>query len=130
MLVIMAALSGALAILMGALTSHHEHIKSTPGLVSIASDYHFYHSICLLFLGLCLEVGVLHKRILQISGICFVFGILFFCGSIYLRALTEIKVFSYVMPSGGILLLLGWLTLGMGCLVSLPDKNYDARLSH
>lgn len=53
---------------------------------------------------------------LRISCLCFMLGILFFCGSLYILALTSISVFPLITPLGGIVFMIGWLLFLAGTL--------------
>jgi len=71
--------------------------------------YHLLHALALFGLA-WLRVSV-QSRAVDLAGILFSCGIVFFSGSLYLLALTGIRRFGMVTPIGGLLFLLGWLTL-------------------
>lgn len=52
----------------------------------------------------------------HISSLCFMLGILFFCGSLYVLALTQLSVFPLITPLGGIVFMIGWLLFFAGSL--------------
>ena len=106
-----AAVSGALAVMAGALGAHGLEGRLTPeqiGSWSTASQYHLLHSIVLLALALfALQTG----KEIRISGSLFVAGTVMFSGSIYLLLLTEQKWLGPVTPLGGLFLIAGWVSL-------------------
>lgn len=79
---------------------------------SLAAQYQMYHALALL------AVGILHRqqprRGLQLAGGLFVAGIVLFCGSLYLLALTGHPWLGPVTPLGGLCFLGGWLCLAGG----------------
>lgn len=65
-------------------------------------------------------VAILHQIysnvFFRISSLCFMLGILFFCGSLYVLALTQLSVFPLITPLGGIVFMIGWLLFLAGSL--------------
>jgi uncharacterized membrane protein YgdD (TMEM256/DUF423 family) len=50
---------------------------------------------------------------LALAGLCFVFGVLLFCGSLLLAALAGAMGLLALAPFGGVLLMLGWLLFAL-----------------
>ena len=73
-----------------------------------ASQYHLLHSVVLLTLGL---FAAYSGRSIRWPASLFCAGILLFSGSIYVLALTKLRWLGPVTPVGGLLLILGWLSL-------------------
>ncbi|MCK4708704.1 MAG: DUF423 domain-containing protein [Gammaproteobacteria bacterium] len=73
-----------------------------------ATDYHFYHALGLIALGIWTERTKL-TRLMKIAGILLILGLLLFCGSLYLLALTGITQLGMVTPIGGVFFISGWL---------------------
>jgi uncharacterized membrane protein YgdD (TMEM256/DUF423 family) len=75
--------------------------------------YQIYHGLGLMALGLSGAVmpdnRLLNRRILRWSAVCMLGGVILFSGSLYLLALTGMKIFGPITPIGGILLITGWL---------------------
>lgn len=121
--IIIAAISGFSAVLIGAFAAHGlAQILSSGALATVktAVQYQFYHTLCLLFLGLWL----LHKPAtpgLKAAGLAFILGILLFSGSLYGLALGAPRWLGPVTPLGGLCFLLGWLLLLMAALRAKPD---------
>jgi|SRR5690554_2747032 len=110
--VIVAALYGALAVIMGAFAAHG--LKGTLSAESLAVlqtavHYQFFHALALL---LVVIYGV-HRpcAILRYSAVFFGLGVLLFSGSLYALVLSPFKP-GIITPIGGSLLILGWLALG------------------
>ena len=106
-----AALSGALAVVAGAFGAHGLKARLSPEQLaswSTAAQYHLLHSIVLLALAL---FAVYSDRPIKLSASLFSAGTLLFSGSIYLLLLTQMRWLGPVTPVGGLLLILGWLSL-------------------
>jgi uncharacterized membrane protein YgdD (TMEM256/DUF423 family) len=100
-----AALLCFLAVALGAFGAHA--LKSTleaRGMLDVwnkAVLYHFIHAIVLLVLAL---FGTINR-----SAWWLLFaGIFIFSGSLYLMALTNLRLFGLVTPVGGLCFLAGW----------------------
>ncbi len=73
-----------------------------------ATEYLFYHALGLVGLGIWAE----HKkrnRLITVSGISLLTGVVLFSGSLYLLVITDIRQLGMITPLGGLLFLLGWL---------------------
>jgi uncharacterized membrane protein YgdD (TMEM256/DUF423 family) len=105
----------ALAVILGAFGAHG--LKSFVSAEMLQTwktgvDYHFYHSLGLLFIGL---IGLnFPSKYLKWSAILLVTGIVLFSGSLYLLTITGIKIFGAVTPFGGLSFIAGWIVLFLG----------------
>ena len=106
------AISGCLVVIMGAFGAHalneilDDYGKS---IYNKAVLYHMFHSIAILILGL---INKIQPEIqLSIPGWSFLFGIILFSGSLYIFAITGIKLLGMITPFGGILFIIGWVLL-------------------
>lgn len=123
---LIAALSGALAVALGALGAHALQKQVDFGVLTPANihsfetavKYHLLHSI-LLMLTVYFAKHY-HSAWLRLAAYFFIFGIVFFAGSIYIlstRALIGLKSVSWlgpVTPIGGLCMIAGWILLGIG----------------
>lgn len=80
------------------------------GVFQTAVQYHFYHSLALLAVGI-LALSQTHSGLLRSSGWLFMLGIILFSGSLYGLSLTGIKWLGAVTPLGGIAFIAGWVCL-------------------
>lgn len=102
------AVLGFLAVLMGAFGAHALRARLSPDLLAIwktANEYHFYHALALLLVGLLARQG---KLGLDVPAACFLAGVLVFSGSLYVLALTGQRWLGAITPIGGLLFLAGW----------------------
>jgi len=115
------ALFGGIAVALGAFGAHGLKNIVSSDVVSVFQtgvQYQMYHTLALLVVAIVYER--LPNQWIRWSGYLFSFGILLFSGSLYLiTALkaeeTSIPVFiGAVTPVGGLLFILGWLSLLIG----------------
>jgi len=100
-----AGLNGFLAVVMGAIATHAIDGVQASAMAEKASIYQLIHAAVLL--------GVADKddKILAISRWMFLLGIIFFCGSLYLRSLLGWDAATKVAPLGGVSFMLGWILI-------------------
>jgi uncharacterized membrane protein YgdD (TMEM256/DUF423 family) len=100
-----AALAGLLAVALGAFGAHGlKDLLTRHNTMAIwekAVFYHFIHAVMLF---------VLAQRRPVATGpwLCFLAGILFFSGSLYLLAVSNLKWLGAITPVGGVGFLAGW----------------------
>jgi len=113
LILLVAACNGLIAVGLGAFGAHGLKNKISASLFSAyetAVQYHFYHTLALLAVGLLmLQLG--HKTALQISSGFFLAGIVLFCGSLYGMALGGPAWLGPITPLGGLAFLAAWATL-------------------
>jgi uncharacterized membrane protein YgdD (TMEM256/DUF423 family) len=113
-----AALSGVLAVMLGAFGAHGLRDKLTPALMSAYQtgvQYQFYHTLALLAVAMLLQ-RLPQSLWLQASGGLFVIGMLMFSGSLYGLALGGPSWLGPVTPIGGLCFMLAWLGLLVAAL--------------
>ncbi|XP_032664683.1 transmembrane protein 256 homolog [Odontomachus brunneus] len=106
--VVLAALSGATAVILGAIGTHRHYPRDEIGqeqrrIFEIANQYHFVHTLALLGLPLC--------RTPVLAATFMLSGILLFCGSGYYIAFTGDRRFRGTTPFGGFCFILGWCSM-------------------
>jgi uncharacterized membrane protein YgdD (TMEM256/DUF423 family) len=106
----MAGLNGFLAMAMGAIAAHAIDGAQAVAMVDKASIYQLIHASVLL--GLADR----DNKILAIARWMFLLGILFFCGSLYLRSLFGWEAATKVAPAGGVSFMLGWILIALSRL--------------
>jgi uncharacterized membrane protein YgdD (TMEM256/DUF423 family) len=99
---------GVLAVALGAFGAHGLKTvlteNGTAGVWEKAVFYHFIHAVMLFVLARM-------EKIPRVAWWGFLIGILFFSGSLYLLAVTNLKWLGAITPFGGVSFLVGW-----GCL--------------
>ncbi|MGB0558657.1 MAG: DUF423 domain-containing protein [Pseudohongiellaceae bacterium] len=112
-LITMAAVNGLLAVMLGAFMSHSLERTITTELLTVFQtgvSYHMYHSLAALAVGILSHIFP-KVRLLKFSAYSFLLGIMFFSGSLYLLALTELPMIGLITPIGGAFFIFGWIML-------------------
>jgi len=104
-----------LAVMLGAFGAHGLRGRLdaySMGIYEKAVFYQFVHALGLLIVPLFARAGVLGDG--PFSWICWLLlaGILIFCGSLYLLALTGTRALGAITPLGGLAFIAAWLMLG------------------
>ncbi len=106
-----AALVLALATLIGAFGAHALRGRLSPDrfeVLQTAVQYQFFHGLGLFGLGLgCERFGL---AALERAASLVLYGVLLFCGSLYLLLLGAPRLFGVLTPLGGACLIAGWCT--------------------
>lgn len=107
-----AAVLGFLCVALGAFGAHWLKTHTDAHGLEVwrtAAHYQGLHAVALLALAGWKRDGRWTVRAAQ----CWVAGIAFFSGSLYLLVLTDVKWLGAVTPVGGLLLLAGWVLIGV-----------------
>ena len=113
------AFFGFLGIAAGAFGAHLLKSKISNesfDVFEVAVRYQMYHALALI--GLVAILGFLPSTWLAIAGWMFIIGVFIFSGSLYALVFSGIRLWGAVTPLGGLLLLLGWLSLLLGGLLN------------
>ena len=112
-LIVLAALSGLLGVGLSAAAAH-----VTGGQLATAAQFLLFHAPALLALVALTAAGLLHPALAQAAGYLLVLGLTLFCGDLSRRAFSGIPLFPRAAPTGGILLMLGWVLIGISSLTN------------
>lgn len=119
-IIITASVLGMLGVIAGAFAAHGLKPRLTAEQLEIwrtGVQYHFYHVFALLFLSTIARVN--NDKLVNITYYLFVYGIIFFSGSLYLLACRDLlgwewlKIMGPITPLGGLLFIAGWFTLAL-----------------
>lgn len=97
------------SVALGAFAAHalkETLLQEQLAVLATANQYMGYHGLALLALGLWSHWEKWAASLW--AGTCFLFGVFFFSGSLYVYVLMGLKVAAMVTPVGGVLFLLGW----------------------
>ena len=110
-----AALAGALAVMIGAFGAHASKTRLTPDMMAVYQTgvhYHFWHALALGLIGmLCYQMPA--SVPLRAAGWLMLLGILLFSGSLYSLALSGNRIWGAITPIGGLAWIFGWLSLAL-----------------
>ena len=108
-----AAVNGALAVLLGAFAAHGLSQALDAHHLSVFDTGARYHMTHALAMGLAALAGRDNpaRNLARWAAIAFLTGIILFCGSLYALALTGIAFAGIITPFGGLGFIAGWLLL-------------------
>jgi len=112
---VLGALAGMLAVVLGAFGAHALRAKLAPDLLAIwntAVQYHFWHALALLAIGI-VAIHLPASASLKWAGWLMLAGIVVFSGSLYVLALTGARWLGAVTPFGGTAFIVGWVLLAL-----------------
>ena len=86
-------------------------------LMKTGVQYQMWHALALIGVAWLSDDPGIPKGVIGASGFCFLAGILLFCGSLYATATQGVSLFPMSAPAGGLLLIAGWVALGVAGLM-------------
>lgn len=119
---VVAAISGFLAVALGAFGAHGlrsrfaalEDGSKRLEWWATAAQYHLVHAVALAIVALVLAERASTAG--RVAGYSFISGTLLFSGSLYVMALTGVRILGAVTPFGGVSFLVGWAGLAIAAL--------------
>jgi len=131
-IVLIAAVSGLVGVGIGAMGSHslplrlreagltEELVQKKIGQCETAVKYQMFHTLAVLAIGLC---PVTEKRpAWKVACILFVVGMCFFSGGLYAIVFLDTIGHWSIVPLGGTILMIAWITLGAGALFPVKSR--------
>ena len=113
--IISGAVHGFLAVSLGAFGAHAlENVLDDygQGIWDTAVQYQMFHAAALILIGILMSAKLFGEmKQLKTAMICMNAGIFFFSGSLFVLALSGIKVLGAITPVGGVFFLIGWAML-------------------
>ena len=115
-----------IAVAFGAFGAHALKQNLSSEMLAIwqtAVQYHMFHALALIAVGLLYPSygAKLMKRV----GIAFLIGIVVFSGSLYLLAISGLKILGAITPIGGVAMLGGWAMLAWIGLRTKSNESND-----
>lgn len=109
--IIIGAINALLSVALGAFGAHGLEGKITNKYLEIwktGVTYQMFHSTGLILIGLLLGKFP-ESSLLNWAGWLMLIGIILFAGSLYILAVTQIKVLGAITPLGGVAFIAAWL---------------------
>lgn len=109
--IILGALCTMMSVGTGAFGAHGLEGKLSDKYMSVwkkAVNYQMYHGLGLILIGIISGTTSIN---VNWAGWLLFFGIVLFSGSLYILALTQIRILGAITPLGGVLFIVGWLML-------------------
>ncbi len=109
-----------IAVVAGALGAHALKQGFSAGqqaLFQTAVQYHMFHAVGLLIVGV---VAALRPPsvLLTVAGVLMFVGIVLFCGSLYVGAITDLRGAGAAAPLGGVAFFVSWALLAIASVRS------------
>ncbi|MEP6765798.1 MAG: DUF423 domain-containing protein [Gemmatimonadaceae bacterium] len=117
--VIIGALSAAMGVGAGAFGAHALRAKLEPRMLEVfetGARYQMYHAIALIVVAWASSRWP--GSLTNAAGWLFVAGTVFFSGSLYLMALTDVRALGAITPVGGVCFIAGWVCLAVAAIKS------------
>jgi uncharacterized membrane protein YgdD (TMEM256/DUF423 family) len=114
---LLGAVAAFLAVALGAFGAHGLRGRLSPEMLAVFQtgvQYHMSHALALILVSGIM--GRMSGWLIQSAGWCFVAGIVFFSGSLYLLAVTGVTILGAVTPIGGLFFLAGWACLAFAAI--------------
>jgi uncharacterized membrane protein YgdD (TMEM256/DUF423 family) len=112
LLVVLAGAMGAAGVALAAASAHQP--DATP--LASASSMLLFHAPAVLAAVLLVERRVIHMRLGLLAALGFVIAATLFAGDLTLRRYAGHSLFPMAAPTGGTLLMLGWLLLAVAAI--------------
>jgi uncharacterized membrane protein YgdD (TMEM256/DUF423 family) len=112
----LAALNGLIAVSAGAFGAHGVKDEAVKGWLHTGAQYQLVHAVAALACFMLVRAMALQA---SIAGWLFGLGGLVFGGSLYLLALSGVKLWGAITPIGGVLMIAGWAVLLWGALAGV-----------
>nr|WP_263314281.1 DUF423 domain-containing protein [Mammaliicoccus sp. Marseille-Q6498] len=109
--IIIGAINAMIAVAAGAFGAHGLENKLSAKYLDVwekATTYQMYHALGLILIGIITGTT---SASLNVAGWLMTFGIVFFSGSLYILAVTQIKILGAITPIGGVLFIASWILL-------------------
>lgn len=120
--IIVAALSGAIAVAIGAFAAHGLDLSTDAGRkarewLQTGSQYQFIHALAILAVVALARSAMLSSGLAVVAQCSFVAGSLLFPGALYALAFSGPRWLGAVAPIGGAAFIVGWGCLALAALV-------------
>ena len=113
---ILGAINAFLCVALGAFGAHGLKQMLSAEMLTVyhtGVQYHFYHAIGLILVGLILQ-HFTNAKLVRLSGWLMLTGIILFCVSLYIISLTGLRGLGMITPFGGVAFLAAWALLAYG----------------
>lgn len=109
------AIGALLAVALGAFGAHGLKDALTEDMLEVYETgvrYHMYHALALMLIALLADrIG--DTKLVKAAARLLIAGIILFSGSLYVLALSDLKILGAITPLGGVAFLAGW-----GCIAA------------
>lgn len=118
---VVGAILAGLAVAAGAFGAHALEARLDERMLEVwetAARYQMYHALGLL--GVAWISQQVEHTATTVAGLAFITGIVVFCGSLYVLALSGIRWLGAITPIGGVAFMIGWGALAFAATKLAP----------
>ena len=120
--IIVAALSGAISVALGAFAAHGLDLSTEAGRkarewLQTGSQYQIIHALAIVAVVVLARSAMLNGRVAIVAQCLFFVGSVLFPGALYALAFGGPRWLGAVAPIGGTAFILGWLSLALAALM-------------
>lgn len=118
--IFLGSINAMISVILGAFGAHVLSERLNAEMLDVYQTgvhYEFYHGLGLILLGL-IAYHLPESAYIHWSGWLMFAGIIMFSGSLYVLSLSGVRWLGAITPAGGVLLIISWLLLAIGVLVS------------
>ncbi len=127
------ALLAGVAVVLGSIGAHGlekmiEGMNDVPKRIenwNTGVRYQMYHALALVLIGV-ISATLSAGRLVSLAGWLMLVGVLLFSGCLYGWVFLDNRTLVLIVPLGGLAWILGWLSLGVGVLISGKDTRQNA----
>ncbi|MGJ3263653.1 MAG: DUF423 domain-containing protein [Salinarimonas sp.] len=112
-LLALGALAGLLGVAFSAMATH----LAAGGTLQVSAQFLLFHAAALVGLAALIMGAHVGRRAALLAGYGLVAGLALFSGDLASRALAGQALLPNAAPTGGVLLMLGWIALGVAAFV-------------
>jgi uncharacterized membrane protein YgdD (TMEM256/DUF423 family) len=123
LLVFLGGLSGALGVGLSAVAAHYPGGNN----LSTAAEFLLLHGPAFFALAALAKTGALPRWSLAAGTLVLVAGLCLFSGDLARRVFAGERLFHWAAPTGGALLILGWVWFGLAGLFSIVSGRKAAK---
>ena len=120
---VVAALSGAVAVALGAFAAHGLDLSTTAGAkardwLQTGSHYAMIHALAMIGVAVLARTGLAAGSFATTAQVLFTVGCVLFPGALYLMAFGAPRWLGAIAPIGGTAFILGWLSLAVAAVMT------------
>jgi len=116
---VLSGAAGAVGVVSLALSAH----SSASDLMATSAQMLLFHAP--VFLGIGILTQIRNVVFLPLSTLLLFCGLALFCGDMFSRIYLGHRLFAMAAPTGGLLVILGWILLGL-CAFSIKPKQVSS----
>lgn len=116
-LVVLGALAGLAGVALSALAAH----VTGGGSLDVSARFLLAHAPVLVGIASLLALDLVRRPLGLAAAGAIALGLVLFCGDLAVRALAGVALVPMAAPAGGVLLMGGWLLLGLAALLRGHD---------